>query len=51
MLKQSKPKLKNLKKSKTDSFSEFIKAFNKVHNKHLTTKIGRVNVKTKNYCK
>ena len=51
MLKQLKSKQKNLKKLKTNSFSEFIKVFNKIHNKHLETKIGQVNVKTKNNCK
>ena len=51
MLKQLKSKQKNLRKLKTNSFSEFMKVFNKVHNKHLETKMGRVNVKTKNYCK
>ena len=51
MLKQLKSKQKNLRKLKTNSFSEFIKVFNKIHNKHLKTKMGQVNVKTKNYCK
>ena len=51
MQRLSKPKRLKQKRLKTSSFSEFIKVFNKIHNKHLETKIGQVNVKTKNYCK
>ena len=44
-------KKKKLSKLKNNTWSEFIYLFNKKHNKNLKTKIGRVNVKTKNYIK
>jgi hypothetical protein len=51
MQKQLRPRQTRSKKLKTNSFSEWIKVFNKKHNSHLNTSIGVVNVKTKNYDK
>ena len=51
MPKRLKEKRMLYKKLKNSTWSEFIFLFNKKHNKNLKTKIGKVNVKTKNYTK
>jgi|MDTE01.2.fsa_nt_gb hypothetical protein len=49
MQKQSRSKRKIPWKLKKASWSEFLVLFNKKHNPQLVTKLGKVNVKTKNY--
>lgn len=48
MLKQSKRIPKTSKKLKVEAFSDWIKVFNKKHNQHLKTSVGKISVKTKN---
>lgn len=42
---QKPSKLKALHKLKNNSWSEFIKVFNEVHNSYLTSSVGTVMVK------
>ncbi len=51
MLKQFKRKQPRSKKLKINSFSDWVKVFNKKHNQHLKSSVGVVSVKTKNNSK